>query len=115
MKTSDAEKLHELTFSKNKGNAVGIRIRGIKKTIVTAVEDIITDEAGKKVILKSSCIYGDRIPQKELKVEDIEGVIRFRIMFEDPFYVHLRRIKDNIRNMKTRIDKLNMFDYSFRL
>jgi hypothetical protein len=113
MKIDYVDILRELLFSKTKGNALGIRIKGNDKIVVTAVEDVISTDIGKQIVLKSECIYGADIPQKVVNLKDIEGVVRLRIMFEDPFYARLRQIKNNIKRIKTNLDRMSNPDYTF--
>jgi hypothetical protein len=113
MKTSRSEILKELSFSKDRGNAVGIRLKGSQKTILTAVENIFVSDSCSRVMLKPFCIYGEELTKKELMLNEIEAVMRLRIRFEDPFYANLRNIKNNIQRIKINIIQLKDRDRSF--
>lgn len=112
MKTSGDEILNELIFSQKRGNAIGIKTKDFKKLFITAVEQVVTlPENDKVVILKPVGIHGETTPKTEIRLQEIEGVVRFRMLYTDPFYTHLRDIKTSIQRIKTSIQKMNLTYY----
>ena len=96
------EIISDLTESKNKGHAIGIKLKTPDTLIVTAVEHI----SKKSFLVKPYCLYGDIIPQTEILFNNVQDVKLLRVYYEDPFYVRLRNIKSNVRTIKNNINKL---------
>jgi hypothetical protein len=103
MKTDKKEILRELLLSENRGFVLSIKLTGDNRPIKTAVRHV----EHNKIILQPTCIFGHRLERTVLTLMDIEGVTRYKVLYDSPVYESIRMIKDNIRIMRDRIGAIS--------
>lgn len=93
IKNTKADILEELRRSFAKKNAVGILIKDTNELITTAVIEIEGDVASDEVIihLMDHDLHGYPLDRNILLLSNIERVIHFNILFDDPQYVMVRK------------------------
>lgn len=90
----------DLLFSAETNCVLKIKLQNVPNPIITAVEKV---EKGK-IILKPTCLYGYTLRERTVHLHEIEGVIRYKTNFDNPIFVKLRFIKDNISAMRHNFD-----------
>lgn len=78
--------------------AIGIKIKGGEDLIISAVTDFHDDDKNATVEIKPVSLYGHEISRTHLKMEDIQGVVPFSVLYDDPLYVRLRKVGAAILN-----------------
>ena len=93
IKNTKADILEELRRSFEKKNAVGILVKDTNELITTAITEIEGDISSEKVIvhLMDHDLHGYPLDRKTLLLSNIERVIHFNILFDDPQYVMVRK------------------------
>jgi hypothetical protein len=86
--------LTELIHSQHHTNVLGIILRGKKQLLTTAVRNI--KDCGnndKEVYFRETDLHGSPIYKNPVLLSEIEGVIHFNTLFDDPVYVRIREWK----------------------
>ena len=68
--------------------------------ITTIVNVVGRDESDTEVRLNETSIYGETLTQSRFGLREIDHICTLRIQFDDPFYVNLRAIRNNIRSIR---------------
>ncbi|MBT1703474.1 hypothetical protein [Chryseosolibacter indicus] len=93
------EILQELFESKEKTNVLGFYLKGEHKLITTAVVDIGFSEVSEPVIQLRECdLHGYPLFKSQIPLSEIDGVIRFNTLYNDPVYVRIREMKNRINS-----------------
>src|SRR5687768_18576460 len=101
MSVSRYEALKVLVTSKENGTAVGIRIHGRRNILITTISRITGRSDDDTVIqVNDHSIYGEPIQLTSFSLSDMVNIFNLRIRFNDPFYLHLRSLRDNIRTIR---------------
>lgn len=100
------ENYNKLLLSKENGRAIGLKIKGQRKLLITAVDILPQIPQGEFLRVKPHCIYGEVIENPNIPLKDIEDLILFHVSYEDDLYQHLRHIKSNVRSMKDNVRKI---------
>lgn len=103
MKTSRNEILGELLLSEKADNVLSIKLRDHARPFLTSVDKVLLD----KILLQPTCIYGYPLHRRTITLVEIESVTRYNVSFSSPIFERIRQIKDNIRNMRDNIDRIN--------
>jgi hypothetical protein len=101
MSVSRYDILKAFATSRKKGTAIGIRLQGRPTLLITTISEITgRSQEDTRVELHHQSIYGDPIAATCLALSEIENVFNLRIVFNDPFYVYLRSLRENIRTIR---------------
>lgn len=90
----------DLLLSAKTSCVLKIKLQNVTNPIITAVDTV---EKGK-IILKPTCLYGYALRERSIRLHDIEGVTRYKTNFDNPLFVKLRFIKDNISAMRRNLE-----------
>jgi hypothetical protein len=95
--TTRSEILEALLRSKISNTIIGIKSESLGPGIyMTSVVELVINESNEAtVVLKGYDMTGYFLDKSVLRLEEIEGVIPFRLLFENPF---LRDIKREMRD-----------------
>lgn len=91
-----------LALSIEKGTAIGLRLRGRSSMLITIVRDFYESANEMIVVINDVSIYGEPAGETHIALGEIDSVLNLRICFDDPFYVNLRQLRENIREMRER-------------
>jgi hypothetical protein len=91
--------LKDLLQSEKTNCVLKIKLQNVPNPIITAVEKV---EKGK-IILKPTCLYGYTLRERNITLPEIEGVTRYKTNFDNPLFVKLRFIKNNISAIRHNI------------
>jgi hypothetical protein len=98
MSVTRYELLKIFVTSKERGTAIGLRLPGRKQLLITTIAGITgRSDDDTFVELNNRSIYGDWIEVTRVHLREIQNICNLRILFADPFYVHLRSLRENIR------------------
>lgn len=97
MKKSYEQILADLFKSKSSGNIISLRVKGIQTALLTAVEDV---RANRIVVLNPVSVYGSRLEENVLHLEDIETSTVYSARYHDPVYVRIRELKNSIDQIR---------------
>jgi hypothetical protein len=96
MKTDKKEILRELLLSENRGYVVALKIRGIDQAVKTMVKSV----EHNRIILESTCVYGNPLERTILTLLDIEWAKRYKALFCSPVLESIRIIRNNLQVVK---------------
>jgi hypothetical protein len=84
--------------------AIGLRIRGRSNMLITTIRDVggRRDEE-TKITVHNPSIYGEPIDRTTFCLDEIENIVNLRISYDDPFYVQLRKLRNNIRKIREEV------------
>jgi hypothetical protein len=100
MKKSYEQILMDLFKSKRTGNVISVKVKGTAKTLLTSVQDV----RGNRIIkLNPVSVYGTTIEDCVLHVEDIEVCKVYNARYNDPIYVRIRELKNNIDQIRKNL------------
>jgi hypothetical protein len=99
MKTDKKEILRELLLSENRGYIIGIKLKGVDEPIKTVVKSV----EHNRIILESTCVYGDPLQRTIITLLEIEWVKRYRAVFSSPVLESIRIIRSNLQAMKAEM------------
>lgn len=103
MSVSRYDLLRVFVTSRENSTAVGIRIRGRQTLLITTLEEISGSTEDDTIIrIHDESIYGEPV-ESHLRLDDVETISNLRIGFHDPFYVYLRSLRNNIRNIRQEV------------
>jgi hypothetical protein len=93
-----------LNVSKQRGTAIGLRMKGRQSLIITTIEDILgKNETDTIVVVNEQTIYGEKLRFNLIVLDEIESLFNLRIQYNDPFYVYLRSVRNNIRSIREEV------------
>lgn len=87
----------DLLKSKDKGNVICLKIKGIEKAILTSVQEV---RANRIVFLNPISVYGAPLDESVFHLEDIESLRVYNARYTDPVYVRIRELKNNIDEIR---------------
>jgi hypothetical protein len=91
-------------ISKERGTAVGLRLRGRENLLITTLVEIKGQTPEDTVVIvNSQSIYGEHIAKTCYELSEIDSLFTLRILFDDPFYVYLRSLRHNIRHIREEV------------
>lgn len=90
------EILNDILISAQTGCVVKLTLRHEKNPVITAVDKV----AGDKIRLKRTCLYGYKLKSRQVALQDIETIQRYKTLFDAPLFTHLRFVKNNIGQMR---------------
>lgn len=93
---SKKEIFSDILVSTETGCVLKIKLKGARNPIITAVERV----GKKEIVLKPTCLYGYKLKQRNIRLPDIEDVVRYKTNFHSPLFEKLRFIKNNIAGMR---------------
>lgn len=80
-----------------KGTAVGIKLRSSSVLIATAVISLdMFNNHSKWIEIKPYTLYGSRVKDTIIHLDQIESVVPFTVQYDDPMYVRLRDLRSKI-------------------
>lgn len=101
MQVTREEILRVFSTSSTKGTAVALRISGRKSLLITTIREIRgTSHTDTVVSVHPQTIYGEFIPASQIGLAHIEQAFCLRISYNDPFYLYLRSLRNNIRQIR---------------
>ena len=91
------EELHN-AFAQNKerGTATGFRLHGRQSLLIACIEELVDTAEHSYVIISECSIYGERLTRTRISFDEIEKVLCLRIRYNDPFYLKLRALRQNV-------------------
>jgi hypothetical protein len=90
--------------SKEKGTAIGLRIKGRQSLVITVITNILGQFDDDTIILVNKhTIYGEKLQYNQIFLNDIECIFNLRVQYNDPFYVYLRGVRSNIRSIREEV------------
>jgi hypothetical protein len=99
MKTDKKEILRELLLSESRGYVVGIKLRGSAKPLRTVVRNV----EHNRIVLESTCVYGDPIHRTVITLLDIDWVKRYKALYSSPVLESIRIMRNNLQTIKTSL------------
>jgi hypothetical protein len=104
MTVSRYEVLRVFATSKERGTAIGIRIKGRNNLLITTLCSLSGRVDEDTVLeLNNLSIYGEPVESTQISLVDVEGIFNLRVRFDDPFYSYLRSLRNNIRNIRAEV------------
>jgi hypothetical protein len=97
---SKKEIFRALLLSAKTSCVLKIKLQNVPNPIITAVEKV----EKRKIILKPTCLYGYVLRERSIHLHEIEGVTRYKTNFDNPLFVKLRFIKNNISAMRHNLE-----------
>jgi hypothetical protein len=85
---------------KERGTATGLRLHGRSSLLITTIEEVVDLPYMAYITVNKHSIYGERIVQTQIAVHQIEKVLWLRILFNDPFYMKLRALRQNVSELR---------------
>jgi hypothetical protein len=104
MSISRYDVLKVFVTSKESGTAVGIRLHGRQNLLITIINEISGRSSEDTIVnVGNESIYGETIPSTCISLSEIENISNLRIQFNDPFYLYLRSLRQNIRMIREEV------------
>lgn len=102
MALSRYDVLRAYVLSKERSTVVGLRLTGRPNLLITVIDEVAGDtEADTTLVVGQQSIYGEPIADRTISIREIENICNLRIHFNDPFYVYLRSLRNNIRSIRS--------------
>ncbi len=102
MAVSRYDVLKAYVVSKERGTAVGIRLKGSDNVLITTISQVTgRSDEDTHLRLNDRSIYGDPVTTRSVALAEVEHIGNMRISFDDPLYVHLRTVRNKVRNIRT--------------
>jgi hypothetical protein len=95
VKVGPSEILPELLHSIERTNVVGLFVSSQEEMITTSVLKVSGDEKQTYVYLQDHDLHGYPIEKNPILLSEIQKVIPFRTLFNDPVYVNIRQMAKN--------------------
>lgn len=93
---SKKEIFRDILISAETNCVLKIKLKDVRNPVITAV-----DKVGKnKITLKPTCLYGYRLPKRNITLVEIESVTRYKTHFNHPIFEKIRFIKNNLADMR---------------
>ncbi|MBT1701682.1 hypothetical protein [Chryseosolibacter indicus] len=89
--------ISDLFRSKDKGNVISLKVKGIEKAILTCVNEV---KANRIIVLNPVSVYGAPLEENVFHLEDIENLRVYSARYSDPVYVRIRELKNNIDEIR---------------
>lgn len=89
--------LRDLFKSISNGNIISLKLKGTEKNILTSVSEV---RGNSIVILNPISVYGSRLEDVILHVEEIEHVRLYNARYTDPVYVRIREVRSRIDEIR---------------
>jgi hypothetical protein len=77
-----------------------IHLKNVPNPMITAVERVNQNQ----IVLKSTCLYGYRLPRRKIKLLEIESVKRYKTHFDNPIFQKLRFIRSNFSEIRKNFE-----------
>ena len=104
MSITREQALGVFSVSQQRDTAVGLRIIGRKNLLIILIQQIVglTDDT-TELHVRSETIYGEQLTRSSFKLGEVESICNLRVRYNDPFYIHLRELRSNIRAIREEV------------
>lgn len=91
--------LDELVKSMTQKNVVGIFFKGETELVTTAVVNLIQTDIDTLVQFKDTDLHGYELDKNPVLLSDIDSVIHFETLFDEPVYANIRQRRAHVRKI----------------